>query len=413
MLSKEIQIKMRVAQMGSRQRYIVPRMIQAQQMLEIFCTDLWCGSAGLLSKKNRSKTLEKASTFFHAELPREKVHAFNFLGLRSRLAYRRAKQMSNEHLYQAFMNYGRAFCQAVNRLPARGHNAFLGFTCGALETLEVARNCGNLAVIDQIHAGKREAILVQEEREAWPGWDRRTDPKPEAYYRRLEAEWHTAHLVVVNSSFAKNALVSQGIEPGKIAVIPQAFNVEQYGSIRDNWAKKDRGLRVIFLSSVSLLKGIQYLMQTARLMAREPVKFWVVGSVSINHDLIREAPANMQFVGKVNPQRVNEWLDRSHVFVFPTISDGFGRVQLEAMARGLPVIATRNCGEVVTPGEDGFVVPIRDPQAIQAAIHQILDRPDLLPYLSQNALRKVTAFSFDTVAKLWHEKITLAFSAMQ
>jgi glycosyltransferase involved in cell wall biosynthesis len=385
-------------------------MIHDHQMLELFCTDLWCNYAALPKTITQFKTIEKASNFFHAELPQEKVRAFNLLGLRIRLAYRRAKKNSNYSLYREFMHYGRSFCQHVNKLPPQDHNAFLGFTCGALETLEFERNCGNLAILDQIHAGKTEDILIQEEREAWPRWDCREDPKPEEYHQRLEAEWHAAHLVVVNSVFSKNGLVAQGIQAEKIALIPEAFMAEGCVSIRNKWADdNESSLKVIFLSNVTLLKGIQYLIQTARLMAKEPVKFVIVGSINIHDKIIRDAPPNMQFIGKVNPNRVNEWLDKSHVLVFPTICDGFGRVQLEAMARGLPVIATPNCAEVVTDGIDGFIVPIRDPEALREKIQKILDQPDLLPFLSQNALKKVASFSFEAVGELWQKKIESAF----
>jgi glycosyltransferase involved in cell wall biosynthesis len=64
-------------------------------------------------------------------------------------------------------------------------------------------------------------------------------------------------------------------------------------------------------------------------------------------------------------------MERADVLVFPTLSDGFGLVQLEAMAAGLPVIATPCCGEVVKNRVNGLIVPPRDAQAIVSALHAL------------------------------------------
>jgi glycosyltransferase involved in cell wall biosynthesis len=65
-----------------------------------------------------------------------------------------------------------------------------------------------------------------------------------------------------------------------------------------------------------------------------------------------------------------ERFQTSDVFVFPSIEDGFAIVVGEALACGLPVITTRNTGasDLVQPGENGEIVPIRDPEAIAQAV---------------------------------------------
>ena len=80
-------------------------------------------------------------------------------------------------------------------------------------------------------------------------------------------------------------------------------------------------------------------------------------------------------------------------FVLPTISDGFAITQLEAMSYGLPVITTPNCGDVVTPGEDGYIVPIRDPQKLADAIAAFISDRDLLQRMSEKARAKSRTFT--------------------
>jgi glycosyltransferase involved in cell wall biosynthesis len=84
--------------------------------------------------------------------------------------------------------------------------------------------------------------------------------------------------------------------------------------------------------------------------------------------------------------------------VLPTLSDGFAITQLEAMAHGLPVIATPNCGEVVSDGVDGFVVLTRDAEALAQTFRRYLAQPELLRSQSAAALVKARQFTLDRLA---------------
>jgi len=69
-------------------------------------------------------------------------------------------------------------------------------------------------------------------------------------------------------------------------------------------------------------------------------------------------------------------------------------VYAEAMAHGLPVVTTPNCGRVVTDGVDGLMVPARDGQALAEAIEQLDDDRSLLRKMSENALQTVKIMTF-------------------
>jgi glycosyltransferase involved in cell wall biosynthesis len=156
-------------------------------------------------------------------------------------------------------------------------------------------------------------------------------------------------------------------------------------------------LRVLFLGQVILRKGIQYLVEAAKLLHDEPVHFDVVGPVGISDDAVKSAPCNVTFHGRTNRDHASVWYQNADLFVLPTLSDGFALTQLEAMAHGLPVIATPNCGEVVTNAVDGFIVATRDAAGLAKAINCYLLDPRLLKAHQAAAQKKIGQF---TLARL-------------
>jgi glycosyltransferase involved in cell wall biosynthesis len=63
--------------------------------------------------------------------------------------------------------------------------------------------------------------------------------------------------------------------------------------------------------------------------------------------------------------------DRADVFILPTLSDGYAITQLEALARGLPVIASRHCGSAVVHGKNGWILPDLEPATIRDLLLEV------------------------------------------
>jgi glycosyltransferase involved in cell wall biosynthesis len=154
-------------------------------------------------------------------------------------------------------------------------------------------------------------------------------------------------------------------------------------------------LRVLFLGQVILRKGIQYLIKSAQLMADWNVRFDVVGPVGISQKAISSAPDNVFFHGRATRDQIGGWYAQADVFVLPTLSDGFAITQIEAMAYGLPVIATPCCGAVVTDGVDGWIVPPRDCHALAQALHRYIHQPQVLRAHQEQARLKARQFSLE------------------
>lgn len=327
--------------------------------------------------------------------------------------------------YHGYIEVGRRFAECVRedlklRKDLKPGLIFFAYDTGALETLEWCREQGIKCVLNQMDPNRVEVDLVRSEEKQWPGWALENIQVPEAYFARREREWALADRVVVNSEFSRKALVQQGVPAEKLAVVPLCYEREQEaGKSEVRGQKVESGkqkaenknefqisdfsvsafspLRALFLGQVILRKGIQYLIGAAKLLEKENIRFDVVGPIGISREAMATATGNVTFHGRTGRDQAADWYRRSHLFVLPTLSDGFAITQLEAMAHGLPVITTPCCGEVVSDGVDGFVVPPRDAVALARTFQRYLAQPEVLS--SQSAAARVKAAQF-TIERL-------------
>ena len=365
-----------VAQEGSRQSYAVPESFEVIGKLKTLYTDAWCKFGRKILLHGPKATRAWAGRY-NPGIPAKKVVSFDW-GALPRLARQtfRRGEMPPEELADYYIGFGIWFAEEVASC-LKGQNldprfdCFFGFNTNCLETLRVLKARGIFTIVDQVDPGLVEEQLVVQEAAHWAGWEKAPGRLPEAYWRRLREEWTLADAVLVNSAWSRDALVQQGVPAAKIMVVPLAIDLPALGSITP--VNPEGPLKVIWLGSVILRKGIQYLVEAARMLQKDNIEFILAGPVGISPEVVKEFPANMKLLGRVTRDQLQNVYRQGHVFVLPTISDGFAITQLEAMAHGLPVITTPNCGRVVTDGQDGLVVPAKDAVALAKAISR-LDR---------------------------------------
>jgi len=383
-----------VAVLGAREHYSIAHGFEVAGRLKYLFTDAWCRvGSGFL--KRAPGPFRGLATRFHPGIPSSKVVSFTPYTLLREL--RQRKVTDNARAYMNYIEQGKWFAQRVNRCLARQTNhapndGYIGFSSGALETLQFTRSKGIFSIIDQIDPGRVEEEMVFQESLKWPGWQIATGRIPDAFYERLSAEWDEADCVLVNSKWSLEALVKQDVPRSKLIVVPLAYEPI---ARKVTHTKPPSGveLRVLWLGTVNLRKGIAYLIEAAKRLKDTNIRITVAGQLGISEAAVASAPSNMTFIGRVTRDQAASVYERADVFVLPTISDGFAITQLEAMSHGLPVITTPNCGEVVTHGVDGLIVPAMDAEALAGAIVRLDDDRALLNQMSAAALVKCRQFS--------------------
>jgi glycosyltransferase involved in cell wall biosynthesis len=194
----------------------------------------------------------------------------------------------------------------------------------------------------------------------------------------------------VPSEFVRRSVLELGADPKRIATVPYGLDEQWLDQVNEPVPG-----RVLFVGSVGLRKGSHYLAQASRILERRhvPCEVRVVGPYrpdAVSHP----AFTGPTYVGQVPRSRVMDEFRRADVFVLPTLCEGMATVHLEAMACGVPVVTTPNCGSVVRDGVDGFIVPIRDAAAIADKVELLLADRALRERMGASARQRAKEFTW-------------------
>jgi starch synthase len=206
---------------------------------------------------------------------------------------------------------------------------------------------------------------------------------------REEAEYAEADAITVPSRFAARSFIESGVDAAKLHVITYGVDLRHFRPT----APRDPDFRVLFVGQLGVRKGIGYLLTAFRRARLPGAKLIFVGnSGGETRTLLGNDPLDdVEFTGALSREQVAEQMSRASVMVLPSIEEGLAMVQAQALACGCPVIATTNSGaeDVFDHGTEGFIVPIRDPDAMAETLTLLYRDRDLLHAMSQAGRRRV------------------------
>ncbi len=389
-----------VAQLGARRHYAIPALLEREGLLEVLYTDL-CSEAPVLRLVNaawprglRPRSLSSLLSRRVPGVPSGKIRCFPGLAL-ARVLHRAVGHMPDDQ-YRGWTEANRAFGRRVTACADVNVDTAYVFNGAGLEVLEHARRRGWRTILEQTAAPiEFDEQLLAEERGLWPGWEY-GGASPNAWRplaEREKAEWELADLILCGSEFVVDRLEGAGGPAERTAVVPYGARGEDFhpATTREHLD----GLHVLFVGTICLRKGIQYLMEAARRLGTRHVTFRAVGPVRVAGCAARRLAGPLELRGPVPRSEVAQHYTWADVLVLPSLSEGSANVAYEALASGLPVITTPNAGTVVRDGRDGFVVPIRDAEELAARIEELATDRDLLGELSRNAAARATEFTWD------------------
>ncbi len=267
-------------------------------------------------------------------------------------------------------------------------DVLIAISGAGLKTGAIVQRRGGKYICDRGSTHQRyQERIVSEEHRRWgvntPVSDLRDTIREESIYEIADA-------ITVPSSFAQHSFIESGVSAQKVHVIPYGVRLEQFAKVAD----PDKGtFEVLFVGAVALRKGIPYLLQAFREVKHLGKRLRIVGSMSpcLKQVLDRLPQDNVSFLGPVPQSELPSLMSTSHLLVLPSIEDGFGLVLAQALACGCPILATTNTGalDLITDGEEGFIVPIRDIAALTENMQRLADDTELRQRMSEAALERV------------------------
>ena len=227
----------------------------------------------------------------------------------------------------------------------------------------------------------------------WPDFDDWAD----GHEQRLDDEIALADAVLVGSTYVADTFVAEGIPRTRMRVVPYGVDLLTFTPPTGGERARRDGSRfeAIFTGQMTQRKGLSYLLEGWRRFARADARLTIVGqavgdpsALAPYADLFRHVPHQSR------PELARHYR-AADVFVFPTLVEGMPLVVLEAMACGLPVIVTANGpADIVRDGIDGFVIPVRDPDAIAERLERLYRDPALREEMGRNASRRAAEFGW-------------------
>lgn len=202
-----------------------------------------------------------------------------------------------------------------------------------------------------------------------------------------------------------SALSGRSIE--EIPRIPVGVDVERFRP----GGQEEISRSILFVGRLELRKGVDFLLDALPRVRRAvpDVRVFLAGRGRERSRLVRRCSElgladHVAFLGPLSEDELTRWYGRCQVQVVPSLFEGLGIVALEAMASGLPVVATRGSGleDAVRHRSTGFLVDHGDHGGLAHRLVSLLSRPGLLRKLGTDARRHVVRnFSWEVVLDRW------------
>jgi hypothetical protein len=236
-------------------------------------------------------------------------------------------------------------------------------------------------------------------------------PMPEAFdtaqtAERKRQEFQMADRLLVLSDVQKRSFLAAGFPAKKLICIPLWADTTIFQPPPTPIAKPNKPLQVLFVGGLSLRKGIPYLLEAARLCGPE-IELTLLGTVYAEiRPFLAKYDGCFKHVAPTTKSGVRQAYWQSDVLVLPSLLDTFGWVAMEAMACGLPVILSENCGAPV-PDEE-WRVPIMDAEAITQKLSRLKSDRTYCASLGKQALW----FSQQFTPKRYRQQLQALFSQL-
>ena len=283
---------------------------------------------------------------------------------------------------------------ASRHLDTGRYDFFHSWSGDCLESLRVAKRkkIPSLIEIPTWHRRSQRTEDREQRTQDRKSWKSRLLLEPE----RFLEEYDLASLVVVLSEKAAESFRAANFPDEKLFYLPRGVDVERFKPRSEEGGRRPSVFRAVFSGALIERKGIHHLLEAWHRLNLPDAELWLLGSV---HD---EAKPHLKKFWRDSirvlgfKRDLENYLNQASVYVFPSRLEGSAKTIYEAAASGLPMITTREAGDVVRDGVEGIIVQPGDVDGIAAAIEHLYRHPEIVASMGTAARQRVVEnFTWD------------------
>lgn len=283
-----------------------------------------------------------------------------------------------------------AFDNAAAQLVGPGLDVFHSWNSYCLHSLKAAKEAGATTIVTRAssHILTQMEILTEE----FEKHGMMREVELSRMIDRCVQEYDIADYVEVPSEFVKKSFLDRGFPEEKLLYAPFGVDSTSYRQA----GHSGEVFRLLFIGRVGLRKGVHYLLEAWKKLSLPGAELVLAGNVEPGFEKIlkqyRSLPGLVVQGFLKNPQ---ELYASSSAFVFPSLEEGSALVTYEAMAAGLPLVTTFNSGSLVRDGVDGFIIPIRDTQAICEKVTELYEDRDRAGEMGRSGREYIGSYTWE------------------
>ena len=258
---------------------------------------------------------------------------------------------------------------AARRLPA-DLDAVISYENAARDTFRTAREQGITTILDaaSFHHAWQDAFHAYVESDAAHAW----------INRRKDEEIELADHILTVSEFARESYVNAGVPPGRVTSVPMGADLSAFTPNGGEKTDPGRPFTFLFAGHAGRRKGVDVMLAASERLQQSGQTHRLQFAGGANEGVFANTDAPVERLGYLNRPELAKAFRCADVLVLPSRHDSFGRVVVEAMATGLPVLLSAHVGakEVVTEDKTGWVVPAEDVDALAERMRWCAKHPD-------------------------------------
>lgn len=392
-------MKVIVAHPGKQHSYRLASALKKHGILMQYITTIYPQKNSLmfsvinlfLSAENKKRAQKR----YNPDLDDNDVSTFNmFYGLLETLLVRLDK---SRNLYRKFSDFtSKRFGISVAKYAINNKaDAVVCYDSNSTSCFEYLKNNAPniIRIMDVSSTARPYRKIIYEEEISRSGHD---DLRIQNQYmwdddilHNLQQEIDDTNYFLAPSKFVINSLVNCGVKKEQILYVPYGANI--ISNLKKEKFSSSQTINFLFVGQVNYNKGVPYLLEAFSKLNNKNISLTIVGEFNQNDWYIKKFQylENLHFAGYLTFDRMKNMYEESHVFVFPSFSEGMTLSGIEAMACGLPIICTPNSGvsDLVTDGENGFIVDAGNADSLKSKMEWFISHSDRIKIMGENASR--------------------------